>query len=110
MMLKRAKERGFEPEYVLMDSWYSGLEKLKLIASLGWLFLTRLKSNRMVNDGKGNVPISWVEIPKEGRIVHLRGFGFVKVFRTVSKDGDAEYWVTNDFAKPLPSSSICFSL
>ena len=27
-MLKVAKERGFAPEYVLMDSWYSGLENL----------------------------------------------------------------------------------
>ncbi|MFA0758932.1 MAG: hypothetical protein PVTTEEND_000214 [Candidatus Fervidibacter sp.] len=96
-MLKTAKERGFEPEYVLMDSWYSGLENLKLVFGFGWLFLTRLKSNRMVNpDGKGNVPISKVEIPAEGRVVWLRGFGFVKVFRKVSKDGDAEYWATND--------------
>jgi len=52
-MLLKAKERGFEPEYRLMDSWYSGLENLKLIASFGGLFLTRLKRNRMVNpDGK----------------------------------------------------------
>jgi hypothetical protein len=42
------------------------------------------------------VPIRSVEIPKGGRVVHLRGLGFVKVFRTVSKDGDAEYWTTND--------------
>jgi hypothetical protein len=96
-MLKVAKERGFVPEYVLMDSWYSGLENLKLIASFGWFFLTRLKSNRRVNpDGRGNVPIREVEIPAEGRVVHLRGFGFVKVFRMVSTDGDAEYWATND--------------
>jgi len=96
-MLKAAKERGLEPEYVLMDSWYAGLENLKLIASWGWFFLTRLKSNRMVNpDGKGNGPIRCVDIPPEGRVVHLRGFGFVKVFKTVSKNGDAEYWATND--------------
>jgi len=96
-MLGEAQQRGFEPEYVLRDSWYSGLENLKLIASFGWLFLTRLKSNRKVNpDGQGNVAISSVDIPKEGRVVHLRGFGFVKVFRTVSRDGDAEYWATND--------------
>ncbi|GAA6763561.1 transposase [Thermus hydrothermalis] len=96
-MLLSAKERGFQPEYVLMDSWYSGLENLKLIASFGWFFLTRLKSNRMVTpDGKGNVPIGSVDISKEGRVVHLRGFGFVKVFRTVSRDRDAEYWATND--------------
>jgi len=59
-------------------------------------FLTRLKSNRRVNpDGRGNVPISEVEIPAEGWVVHLRGLGFVKVFRMVSTDGDAEYWATN---------------
>ena len=55
-MLLKAKEKGFSPEYVLMD-----------IASFGWFFLTRLKSNRLVNpDGRGNVPISSVEIPEEG--------------------------------------------
>ncbi len=96
-MLQKARERGFCPEDVLMDSWYSSLENLKLIASFGWRFLTRLQSNRLVNpDGCGNVPIRQVEIPAEGRIVHLRGFGFVKVFRTVSPEGDAEYWATND--------------
>jgi putative transposase len=96
-MLQKAKERGFAPEYVLMDSWYSALKNLKLIASFGWFFLTRLKSNRLVNpDGGGNRPIREVEIPPEGRVVHLRGFGFVRVFRTVSKDGGAEYWATND--------------
>ncbi len=98
--LREAKKRGFKPEYVLMDSWYSGLENLKLIACFGWLFLARLKSNRMVNlDGKGNVPIRRVEIPKGGRVVHLRGLGFVKVFWRVSKDGDEEYWATNDLKR-----------
>jgi len=42
------------------------------------------------------VPIREGEIPAEGRGVHLRGFGLVKVFRTVSQDGDAKYWATND--------------
>jgi len=83
-MLKKAKERGFEPKYVLMDRWYSSLP-----LSAGF-FLTRLKSNRLVNpDGKGNQPICEVDIPAEGRVVHLLGFGFVRVFRTVSKEGGA---------------------
>lgn len=42
------------------------------------------------------MPISRVDLLGEGRVVHLRGFGFVKVFRIVSKDGDTEYWATND--------------
>jgi IS4 transposase len=99
-MLQQAKARGFAPEYVLMDSWYAGLENLKQIRDFGWLFLTRLKGNRLVNpDGRGHVPIGGVEIPGEGRVVHLRGFGFVQVFRTVSKDGEAEHRATNDLGK-----------
>ena len=31
-----------------------------------------------------------------GRAVHLRGYGFVKVFRTVSPNGDVAHWATND--------------
>ncbi len=47
-----------------MDSWYSSVENLKLMASFGWFFLTRLKSNRLVNpNGKGNQPIGEVDIP-----------------------------------------------
>jgi putative transposase len=96
-MLEKAKERGFQPKYVLFDSWYSSIENLKTVRRLEWYFLSRLKDNRLVNpDGKGNVSINTVEIPPEGRIVHLREFGFVKVFRTVSREGEAEYWVTND--------------
>jgi len=95
-MPQQARARGFAPEYVLMDSWYAGLENLKQIRDFGWLFLTRLKGNRPVNpDGQGHVPIGGVEIPGEGRVVHLRGFGFVQVFRTVSKDGEAEHRATN---------------
>ena len=30
-MVQQAKERGFEPELVVFDSWYSGLPNLKLL-------------------------------------------------------------------------------
>jgi putative transposase len=97
-MLKQAKERGFEPRYVLFDSWYSSLDNLKAIRSYGWRWLCRLKSNRLVNpDKSGNVAIKEVEIPAEGRIVHLKAYGMVKVFRTVARDGGAEHWATDDF-------------
>jgi putative transposase len=96
-MLQQAWVRGFAPAYVVMDSWYASLENLKWIASVGWHFVTRLRSNRLVNpDGLGNRPISTVDIPLEGCVVHLKGFGWVKVFRTVSPHGDAEYLATND--------------
>jgi putative transposase len=99
VMLKRAKEQGFKPRYVLFDSWYSSLENLKVIRSYGWRWLCRLKSNRLVNpDKSGNVAIREVEIGAEGQIVHLKAYGMVKVFRTVAKDGGVEHWATNDLA------------
>jgi hypothetical protein len=45
-MLIEAHRRGFEPQLVCFDSWYSSIENLKLVRALGWHFLTRLKSNR----------------------------------------------------------------
>ena len=96
-MLKQAKKRGFAPQYVVFDSWYSGLDNLKAVRAKQWCFFTRLKHNRLVNpDDTYTRAISEVEIPEQGRVVHLKGFGFVRVFRTVGRDGDAEHWATND--------------
>lgn len=101
-MLKKAKERGFKPDYVLFDSWYSSLENLKLIRSYGWRWLTRLKGNRLVNmDGRGNRPVSDIEIHPRGMVVHLRGYGFIRVFQAVSPNGDVEYWATDDVQMDL---------
>ena len=95
-MLHRAKERGFQPKFVMFDSWYTSLDNLKTIRIFGWNWLTRLKSNRLVNpDNTKNVQINTVEIPPEGRTVHLKAYGFVKVFRIVSKKGDTEHWATD---------------
>ena len=102
-MLEKAKERGFQPDFVLFDSWYSSLDNLKKIRDLEWHWLTRLKKNRLVNpDNTKNVQISTIDIPSDGRRVHLKGYGFVKVFRIVSKDGDEEHWATDltDMEKP----------
>ncbi|MBK1642562.1 hypothetical protein CKO12_11875 [Chromatium okenii] len=97
-MLKTAKERGFQPTAVVFDSWYSSLENLKIIRILEWIWLTQLKSNRQVDpDRTGNRAIRDVHISAEGEIVHLKGYGLVKVFRIVAKNGDTEYWETNDF-------------
>jgi hypothetical protein len=94
---RKARGRGFRPEDVRMDSGYASLKNLKLIASFGGFFLTRRKRNRLVNpDRQGNRPIREVGIPPEGRVAHRKGFGLVRVFRTVSPNGDAEYWATHD--------------
>ena len=92
-----AAERGFAPEILLFDSWCSGLENLKLIRSLGWRRLTRLKHNRHINpDRTGCRPLCEGVISESGDIVHLKGYGLIKVFKTVRTDNDIEYWATND--------------
>ena len=96
-MLEEAGRRGLKPRYVLFDSWYSSLGNLKALRDLGWRWLTRLKGNRLVDpDRSGNRPVSSITIPSEGRVVHLKGYGFVRVFRTLSRDGEAEHWATDD--------------
>lgn len=96
-MLRTAKEREFGSRYVCFDSWYSSLENLKAVRGHGWHFLTRLKCNRQVNPDKtGNVAVEDIVIPIERREVHLKGFGFVQVFRIVAPNGDTEHWATSD--------------
>ena len=95
-MLREAKNWGCNPEFIMFDSWYSGLDNLKLVRSFGWYFLTRLKSNRHVNpDNSYNRQISEIIIPECGGVVHLKGFGFIKIIRYLNKDGECEYWATN---------------
>jgi hypothetical protein len=96
-MLKTAKQRGFQPRYVAFDSWYSSLANLKAIRTHGWQWLTRLKTNRQVNpDGSGNRPLWECVISEGGTRVHLKGYGFIVVFRIDTPDGDTEYWATSN--------------
>ena len=96
-MLETAKERGFAPRCIVFDSWYSSLDNLKLIRRHGWLWLSRLKRNRHINpDNTGNRPLCEADIAATGTVVHLKGYGFVKVFKIVTPNGDIDYWATND--------------
>lgn len=96
-MLQRAYERGFRPELVVFDSWYASLANLKFVRALGWDWLTRLKANRLVSvkGDRKNRPVSEWDIPRHGRVMHLKGYGWVKVFKTVTPDGREEYWATS---------------
>jgi hypothetical protein len=112
-MLDRAKAREFTPKCVVFDSWSSSLENLKLIRRYQWIWLTRFKRNRHVNlDGTANRPLSEVKIASTGTVVHLKGYGLVKVFKIVAPNeertsevasdvplcsvGDIDYWATNN--------------
>lgn len=48
-LLRWAHHLGLQPDYVLMDSWYSAKRLLKQMRSYEWHFVTRLKKNRSWN-------------------------------------------------------------
>jgi hypothetical protein len=98
-MLLMAKGRGFSPKYVLFDTWYARLENLKQVRDQGWYWLTRLKADRVVSpDDRRPRRLDRVDVATSGTVLHLRGYGLVKVFRIDAPDGDTEYWATNDLA------------
>jgi hypothetical protein len=96
-MLLEAFERGFNPELVCFDSWYASVENLKLIRSVGWHFLTRLKDNRQIRVGESQLQaISKAGLcGGEGTHCWLKGFGEIKIFRFRVTDGTSEYWATS---------------
>ena len=55
----------------------SSMENLKLVRNYGWLWLTRLKRNRLVNpNGTGNRPLHQVELSATGTVVHAHWLWF----------------------------------
>lgn len=100
-MLKLARHRGIKPEVVVMDSWYAAVDTLHQINDYGWIFVAGLKSNRIVRTGTGKedrYQIKDLPIPDNGRRVHLKKFGQVKVFRIATTDGRVEYYATNNLS------------
>jgi hypothetical protein len=91
-MLKLAQARGLNPDAVVMDAWYSSMDNLKAIRSMGWIWVMGLKKNRKVNRGE---TLEKLHIPDEGLKIHLRGYGWITVFRFVAKNGRTDYIGTN---------------
>ena len=91
-LLRIAKRREVNPEAVIADSWYSSLDNLKMIRDLGWNWVMGLRKNRSVNKKE---KLENLTIPDEGLRVHLRGYGFIHVFRFEAKNGRTNYIGTN---------------
>lgn len=73
------------------------LGNLKHLWDLNWRWLTRLKSIRQSDpDRMGNVDVEHIEVGDEGWIVHIKGFGMVKVFRIVTDFDEADHWTSDD--------------
>jgi len=92
-MLRLAQHRGFKPKAVVFDTWYSSVDNLNLITDLGWTWYCPIRANRIVNYTQH---LEELDIPKDGLIVHLKMVGPTRVFKFNSKDGDIEYWATNN--------------
>ncbi len=92
-MLRLAKHRGINPKAVVFGAWYSSVDNLNLITDLGWTWYCPIRANRVVNYTEH---LEQLDIPKEGLIVHLKMVGPTRVFKFNSKDGDIEYWATNN--------------
>ena len=96
-MLATAHARGFRPKAVLFDGWYASVANLKRVRGFGWVFVTRLPSNRKVRIDRGPaVGVSDQPIAAAGTEVWLPEFGLVRVFRIVAPNGDTTHWATNE--------------
>lgn len=92
-MLRLAKHRGLQPKAVLFDTWYASQNNLHTIQEFGWIWITQLRKNRVINYTQH---LEELDIPLEGLIVHLKFVGPTKVFKLNATNGDIEYWATND--------------
>mgnify|MGYP000268220121 CR=1 FL=1 len=96
-MLQTARERGFTPQCVLWDSWYSSLSNLKMLRQWGWSFFVGLKSNRQVNpDGQGNRAINQVDYPSQRQRTHLKGFGWVNSYKVEEHDAEPRFFISSE--------------
>ena len=79
------------------DSWYSGVENLRFLRDQGLSFMIALEKNRIVSEEPGeHVPGREVDLPESGKVVYLRHFGWVSVFRTVDKNNDVRHYAAFD--------------
>ncbi len=97
-MVKECGQWGLRPAWVSADSWYASLDNLKFLQNQEVGFLVGLESNRIVSTMPGVYEQvgQIAAIPQEGLFTHLKGFDWVKVFRTVDTEGHerhyALYW------------------
>ncbi|GIW36961.1 MAG: transposase [Meiothermus sp.] len=81
-LLRKAKQMGIEPAYVLFDAWYASARLLHYIREQGWQFVTRLKKNRSLN---GKQLRYFRRGPYWSALGYLRGGIPVVVYRWGSK-------------------------
>lgn len=109
---KRIQARG-----VLFDSWYASVQNLKLVIRLGLVFVTTLKSNRLVSLSKegGYIHLGEIEWSEEqltrGITVKLKEMPFkVRLFKVVATNGDIEWVIINGDRGDRPTEPTVHSV
>jgi hypothetical protein len=103
-MVKECWHWGLRPAWVSADSWYASIDNLKFLRDKEVGFLVGLEANRIVSTLPGVYePIGQLaDIPQQGIFTHLKGFDFVKVFRTVDTEAHVRH-----YALYLPDKEQC---
>ena len=120
MLIRAKSDKCLKANTVLFDSWYSSVDNLKVIHRLGMVFISTLKSNRLVSTSKeqyqtskeqntaksgkgkakGYVHLDTLEWDQDslrhGRLIKLQEMPFlVRLFKLVATNGDIEWVITN---------------
>jgi len=102
MVIAAKKEKGIQASILLMDSFYASVKNFKLFHRMGMIFVSQLKSNRLVSLTKegGYIhmqELEWTEETiKEGISVKLKELPFrLQLFKVVAPNGDIDRVVTN---------------
>lgn len=116
LLIRAISEKRLQAKTILFDSWYASVDNLKLIQRLGRIFVTTLKSTRMVSlsPEAGYVhldKVDWTpERLQQGVLVKLKKLPFlVRLFKIVATNGDIEWVITNrqeDPHSPLTADVI----
>jgi hypothetical protein len=103
-MVKECYEWGLRPAWISADSWYASIQNLKFLRDQEVGFMVGLEANRIVSTRPGSYEqVGQVEdLPQQGLFTHLKGFDFVKVFRTVDKQAHVRH-----YALYLPDKEKC---
>lgn len=102
MVIAAKKEKGIKAKVILMDSFYASADNLKLFHRMGMIFVSQLKSNRLISLTRegGYIhmqDLEWSEHALQfGYSVKLKELPFrLQLFKVVAPNGDIDWVVTN---------------
>ncbi len=93
-MLMEVISWGLRPSWITGDCWYSSRDNLKLLKNKKLGCFMGIAKNRQVSVVMGQYcAVSQLDIPKEGLVVYLKKFGWVKVFKKDFKNEISRYYI-----------------